>query len=82
MELLLNITNNLTAITTSSSVMSATASTNFCFSVWQITLILVFLIIVSAVVRRRFSKDWQQILWSYFGVILLAVAMAKGYIIA
>jgi len=66
MELILNLTKN-----------TATQAIQ-----WYPHLILIFLglITISFLFRSKFNKDWQQILWSYFGVLLLAVAMATGWI--
>jgi len=46
-----------------------------------IFLAMIPIILLSFVVRKRFNKDWQQLLWSYFGVIALALAMVGGLII-
>ena len=47
----------------------------------QLALAFAVLIPASWIIRKRFNKDWQQILWAYFGVLLLSLAVVMGWII-
>ena len=39
------------------------------------------LIPLSWIIRTKYNKDWQQILWSYFGILLLTFAVVMRWII-
>ena len=49
---------------------------------YKLALAFAVLIPASWIIRKRFNKDWQQILWAYFGVSLISMAVAMGWIIA
>jgi len=49
---------------------------------FKLALAFAVLIPISWMIQTKFNKDWQQILWAYFGVLLISLAVAMGWIIA